>query len=349
MPIARNSSLYLVVDGPLWEDAEYRSSRLGGHLVTINNAEENTFITNNFSAYQWIGINDVQTEGTFVWSSGQPVTYTNWAINQPDDYLGIQDYGILWPGGDWDDNGPAFTTAKGIAEIPIQIYGDSAYTVVSGNTWQEAQANAQALGGNLVTINDASENDWIAANLPYDTWIGINDINVEGVYQWASGEPVTYTNWAFGEPNAAFPNEDYGVMWGGGVWNDESPFKGVSRGLVEIKLNTILPPAITAATVVGTQIQLQFSKPLDTTGLTASRFSASVAGLARSVTAFSLVPGDSTRLNLSISGVAPSSSQNVTLSYADLPDNNLTGVIQDLKGNDMTSVSGLSPDTLSTP
>ncbi len=34
------------------------------------------------------------------------------------------------------------------------IRGDSLYTIVDGPTWEEAEANAQALGGNLVAINE---------------------------------------------------------------------------------------------------------------------------------------------------------------------------------------------------
>ncbi len=39
--------------------------------------------------------------------------------------------------------------------------GCSAYVLVDGPKWSNAQANAKSLGGNLVTINDAEENQWI--------------------------------------------------------------------------------------------------------------------------------------------------------------------------------------------
>ena len=48
---------------------------------------------------------------------------------------------------------------KGLAEIPFIRRGDSAYVIVEGPTWEEAEANAVALGGHLVTINNAEEND----------------------------------------------------------------------------------------------------------------------------------------------------------------------------------------------
>ena len=41
------------------------------------------------------------------------------------------------------------------------IRGSSYYTIVDGTSWDNAQANAKRLGGNLVTINTAEENTWL--------------------------------------------------------------------------------------------------------------------------------------------------------------------------------------------
>jgi hypothetical protein len=37
-------------------------------------------------------------------------------------------------------------------------FGGKTYVLVEGPTWQQARANAQALGGDLVVINSAEEN-----------------------------------------------------------------------------------------------------------------------------------------------------------------------------------------------
>ena len=73
-------------------------------------------------------------------------------------------------------------------------------------------------------MNDAAEDSWIHATFEPFTrsgigtnsntyWIGLNDAASEGTFAWVSGEPVTYTNWAPGEPNNA-GGEDYVHVYG---------------------------------------------------------------------------------------------------------------------------------------
>lgn len=81
------------------------------------------------------------------------------------------------------------------------------YYLLSNATWYDSQTEAMALNGNLVTINDAEENQWVLDNfsnvqgVTRELWIGLNDIATEGTFVWASGEPVAYVNWNTGEPN----------------------------------------------------------------------------------------------------------------------------------------------------
>ncbi|HAA12622.1 MAG TPA: hypothetical protein DCE41_13385 [Cytophagales bacterium] len=93
-----------------------------------------------------------------------------------------------------------------------------------GITWQEAKAQCESLGGHLVIINSAEENDFLstlgAANSNY--FLGASDHEVEGEWQWVDGTPFDYANWAEGEPNNSGEGEDYltalYILWP--FWND---------------------------------------------------------------------------------------------------------------------------------
>ena len=69
--IRRGDSAYVIVEGPTWKEAEANANALGGHLVTINDADEDMFLTKSFGLGHWIGLSDHESEGTFVWSSGE--------------------------------------------------------------------------------------------------------------------------------------------------------------------------------------------------------------------------------------------------------------------------------------
>ncbi|WP_233467081.1 lectin-like protein [Dolichospermum flos-aquae] len=126
-------------------------------------------------------------------------------------------------------------------------YNGSQYTLTSYGTWQEAQAQAQSLGGNLVTINNQAEQDWLVSTFGVNQtlWIGLTDEVTEGTFNWVSGEISTYTNWLPGEPNNGWDGEDYVEMNFGspGKWNDSSSNQ-FRRGIVEI---TNISPSITLA------------------------------------------------------------------------------------------------------
>ena len=182
--ITRGSSIYKIVDGPLWTQAETNAVNLGGNLATINDANENYFVAElaPFATYPlykgvWIGGNDVGAEGVWEWSSGQDFSYTNWITGRPDNEFGGQDYLFLigdrqeygglffgmWDDGNPQPNFPSLYAAMGVAEIPFQSFNGYAYVRVQGTTLQDAVANALELGGTIVDNSDATENAWLAS------------------------------------------------------------------------------------------------------------------------------------------------------------------------------------------
>jgi hypothetical protein len=123
------------------------------------------------------------------------------------------------------------------------------YILTNPLTWTDAQTQAQALGGNLVSINNAAENQYLV-NLFGSSelfWIGTTDQAEEGNWQWISGEPVTYTNWLNGQPDNANNNEDYAIFnWdGAGRWNDLLGNYSNYRGIIELNnVNSITPTTL---------------------------------------------------------------------------------------------------------
>lgn len=97
------------------------------------------------------------------------------------------------------------------------IYGTNGHDylfVQTPKTWEEARFYCQNQGYYLVTINDAGEEAFLhtqeSRRIPLsDWWIGVSDRGIEGSWSWVSGTS-SYSNWAPGEPNDAYGNEDCG-------------------------------------------------------------------------------------------------------------------------------------------
>ena len=103
-------------------------------------------------------------------------------------------------------------------------FGTSAYTLGTPNlSWTAAEAEARAAGGQLVVIDSAAENAFVAStfgdglrSIP----IGLSDVASEGDWVTPDGDPAPYTNWASGEPNNA-GNQDYArIATYAGEWDD---------------------------------------------------------------------------------------------------------------------------------
>ncbi len=210
-----------------------------GHLVTIDDQEENDFLTgllsNNTRA--WIGLYDVTTEGDYKWVTDETFSYTNWDTSQPSNSTGENYVEFYGDSGKWNDNTNNSTDIDGyIIEYRTQSIitagtypnGHGYQFVYSpGITYTDAKTAAESstyngASGHLVTITGATENYYVSLLYPYDfhAWIGLSDETTEGDYTWVTGEPFTYSNWNTGQPSAG-TGENYVEFNGSNnKWND---------------------------------------------------------------------------------------------------------------------------------
>ncbi|XP_052330070.1 uncharacterized protein LOC118377339 isoform X14 [Oncorhynchus keta] len=73
-----------------WEESRKDCNERGAHLVIINSREEQTFINGLYGPGNetWIGLTNVDTEGTWKWVDDTPLTTAYWKTGKPSSSLG---------------------------------------------------------------------------------------------------------------------------------------------------------------------------------------------------------------------------------------------------------------------
>ena len=90
--LSGNNSFWVSDQALNYNEAISQCSAQGAELATINNAEDDTFVSDLMPSSSrpgseqiyWIGLNDIEDEGTFVWQDKSVPTRYNWKHDQPD-------------------------------------------------------------------------------------------------------------------------------------------------------------------------------------------------------------------------------------------------------------------------
>jgi len=122
-----NGHSYYLLSQSTWSDAETEAVSLGGHLATIRNEHENRWVFSTFGSFGgalWIGLTDRQKAFQFTWTSGEPVSYTNWGGGQPDNCNAVEFYTHMLPrghyaAGQWND----YENAETVLAAQFPLYG----------------------------------------------------------------------------------------------------------------------------------------------------------------------------------------------------------------------------------
>ena len=120
-----------------WKDAQKFCEELGGHLVTITSEEEKDFIVNEIMVIGedcMIGLSDAETEGDWVWVTGEDTEYTNWADGEPNNEF-EEDYAAMFNGsGVWNDGHFDSEDWNFICEWDFVLDSINTKTAITGST-----------------------------------------------------------------------------------------------------------------------------------------------------------------------------------------------------------------------
>lgn len=127
--------------------------------------------------------------------------------------------------------GETSTEEQKETETEKPVVSQPTYRVIVGDySWTEADAWCREQGGHLAVITSEEEQRRVeaaveaAGNTLHVLWLGASDLSTaDGSFAWITGEAMTYTNWAPGEPSGTDGAEHYLVMYrseNSWKWND---------------------------------------------------------------------------------------------------------------------------------
>lgn len=188
---AANGHFYVLLSPATWSWSERASVALGGHLVTMNNQTENSYVTNNFGRFGgtnhqlWIGFNDVATEGTFRWSSGETSAFTFWAPGEPNNALTGEDFAAIYPpghpqAGRWNDWGERVLDGNGPFNGVVELAASKGPPVIERQPFnRRVNLGATAIFPVLATSSRPLRYQW-----------RFNGVNIG----WATNDSLVLTN-----------------------------------------------------------------------------------------------------------------------------------------------------------
>ncbi len=175
--------------GSTWPEAQADSASLlfrgvAGHLVTVNSADEWKFIVTQFPVdWTWIGLTDQDQEGQFDWVTGEPVTFTRWIPNEPnqagnEDYVFYQRSSGLEGDWGWNDFGDYRNVYTGALPIGFVVeYENPPELIADGNADCEVGIADYTLWASLFGQTDAG----LAGDFDGNGTVGLGDYTLWAV------------------------------------------------------------------------------------------------------------------------------------------------------------------------
>ncbi|RLW11503.1 hypothetical protein DV515_00001465, partial [Chloebia gouldiae] len=192
-----------------------------GYLATVESRYEQAYLTSLVGLrpekYFWLGLSDVQDQGTFSWANGEAVSFTHWDAGMPGNNAGCVAMRTGKAAGLWDvldcDTKQKYICkqwAKGATIPPIpttalvptcpegwvsnnhrsSCFKGFCRSKIRKKSWFEARDFCRQIGGDLVTINTKEEMPLLieamrATSCMFErVWLGIFSLNPDEGFAW---------------------------------------------------------------------------------------------------------------------------------------------------------------------
>ncbi|KAL8582533.1 hypothetical protein ACOMHN_066797 [Nucella lapillus] len=151
-----------------------------GSLVSITDHAEQSYLAGRAHSMSvgsvWTGATDSAVEGGWTWGDGAPFAYVNWNAGEPDNNDNSHCAAMITKTSRWND----FPCRLALGFVCKKLAGKywscpSGYIGYRGNcyithttlkTWADAQRSCRADGGDLASLTDQQDNDFLFSMLP---------------------------------------------------------------------------------------------------------------------------------------------------------------------------------------
>ncbi|KAJ8414330.1 hypothetical protein AAFF_G00052000 [Aldrovandia affinis] len=220
-----------------WQQAQRICSWFQASLASVHSPEEQTFLTQHLhkvskvdGQHWWVGLYTKENDGRFRWSDRSVINYVSWALGRPRPIsrdrkcVYISAYREEWADQKCLTDLPYICKRVNVTATPpptpaspvppggcpdgwtpflSKCYTIQGYDTLRRARWEEARETCKSQGASLAVVSNYLEQAFVTtllSNLSFDLWIGLSD--TETSFQWAERGPLTYTNWAPGQPQS---------------------------------------------------------------------------------------------------------------------------------------------------
>ncbi|KAK2909392.1 hypothetical protein Q8A67_005229 [Cirrhinus molitorella] len=176
--------LYMSDEAKSWSDSRQYCRDHGGDLVIINSEEKLMVIHSYIKQNVWIGLSDIENEGSLKWVDNSPLKQGFFSPFEPNDAGGNEDCHFQT------------TSKRGYLWGP-----DGLFMSNEEKSWADSRQYCKDRGADLVIINSEEKQRHISSFIKDKVWIGLSDTQNKGNMKWVDNSPLNQGFWAEGEPN----------------------------------------------------------------------------------------------------------------------------------------------------